>query len=215
MNKKIYFIGNEDLKNNLERSLQLIGWTIVDFIGWDVDSLIIYQLDRVDIPSFHIPDNLLIVTKNNKLTEYNNTNIFYYNQMNNLKFTFSRFIIKYYQKLNNKPSDFYENKEVVNLLYNQQTNDLENLATTISRKNRHIIKKFRYSEYLSEQPIKTIVYIESPEKPLIIKNYSLTIYKGYNRTQKKELKGLNPLAPKLFINKINKSTINKILKYLN
>lgn len=135
--------------------------------------------------------------------------------MNNLKFTFSRFIIKYYQKLNNKPSDFYENKEVVNLLYNQQTNDLENLATTISRKNRHIIKKFRYSEYLSEQPIKTIVYIESPEKPLIIKNYSLTIYKGYNRTQKKELKGLNPLAPKLFINKINKSTINKILKYLN
>lgn len=214
MDKKIYFIGSEDLKNNLERSLQLIGWKIDEFIGWNVDNPIVYQLEKVDILSFHIPDNLLIITNNNELKDFNNTNIFYY-QKNNLKFTFSRFIINYLQRINNKPSDFYDNKEVVHLLYNQLTTDLENLTTTISRKNRYILKKLKYSEYLSEQPIKTIVYIESPEKPIIMKNKLLTIYKGYNRSQKKELKSQNPLAPKLFINKIDKTTIKKILKYLN
>jgi hypothetical protein len=215
MNKKIYFIGSKDLKDTLERSLQLIGWKIEDFIGWNVDDLIIYQLEKVDIPSFHIPDNLLIITKNNKLIEYNNTNIFYYNQLNNLKFNFSRFIINYFQRLNNRPSDFYENKEVVNLLYNRQTRDLDNLVANINIKNSHIIKKFKYSDHLSEQPVKTLVYIEYPEKPIIIKNKILTIYKGYTLAQKKELKGKNPLVPKLFINKVDKSAIKKILKYLN
>lgn len=214
MNKKFYFIGSEDLKHNLERSLILIGYKIEDFIGWDVDSPIIYQLEKVDSLSFHIPDNLLIVTNNDKLKDYNNPNIFYY-QINNLKFTFSRFIINYFQRLCSKPSDFYENKEAVNLLYNQQTRDLDNLAGYLNIKNRHTIKKLKYSEHLSEQPVKTIVYFESPEKPFVIKKKLLTIYNGYSSKQKKELRSLNPSVPKLFISKIDKSTINKILKYLN
>jgi hypothetical protein len=214
MNKKIYFIGSDDLKNNLERSLILIGWKIDDFVGWNVDSPIIYQLEKVDSLSFHIPDNLLIVTNNDKLKDYNNSNIFYY-KMNTLKFSFSRFIINYFQRQYSKPSDFYENKEAVNLLYNQQTIYLDNLIGYINVKNRHIIKKLKYSEHLSEQPIKTIVYFESPEKPFFMKNKLLTIYNGYSRKQKKELRSLNPSVPKLFINKINESTINKILKYLN
>lgn len=213
MNKKICFIGNEELRNNLESSLQLIGWEITEFIGWDVDNLIVYQLEKVDIPSFHIPENLLIITNNIKLKNFNNTNIFYY-QMSNLKFTFSRFILDYVQRITSKPSDFYDNKEIVNLLYNQQTIDLEYLRASISKNNRHILNMMKYSEYLSEQPIKTILYMEAPEKPMIMKNDILTIYKGYNSLQKKELKSQNPLAPKLFINKINKTTIKKILKII-
>lgn len=214
MDKKIYFIGNEELKNNLESSLQLIGWQIDEFIGWNVDNPILYQLESVDIPSFHIPDNLLIITSNIKLKDYQNTNIFYY-QINNLKFTFSRFILEYVHRINNIASDFYDNKEVVNLLFNQRTSDLEDLASNIISKQMYILNKMKYSEYLSEQPVKTILYLESPEKPIIMKNNMLTIYKGYNRSQKKELKSQNPLVPKLFINKINKSSIIKILKYLN
>lgn len=214
MDKKIYFIGNEELKNNLESSLQLIGWQIDEFIGWNVDNPILYQLESVDIPSFHIPDNLLIITSNIKLKDYQNTNIFYY-QINNLKFTFSRFILEYVHRINNIASDFYDNKEVVNLLFNQRTSDLEDLASNIISKQMYILNKMKYSEYLSEQPVKTILYLESPEKPIIMKNNMLTIYKGYNRSQKKELKSQNPLVPKLFINKINKSSIKKILKYLN
>lgn len=214
MDKKIYFIGNEELKNNLESSLQLIGWKIDEFIGWNVDNPILYQLESVDIPSFHIPDNLLIITSNIKLKDYQNTNIFYY-QINNLKFTFSRFILEYVHRINNTASDFYDNKEVVNLLFNQRTSDLEDLASNIISKQMYILNKMKYSEYLSEQPVKTILYLESPEKPIIMKNNMLTIYKGYNRSQKKELKSQNPLVPKLFINKINKSSIKKILKYLN
>ncbi|KAF0092308.1 MAG: hypothetical protein FD141_492 [Fusobacteria bacterium] len=213
MNKKIYFIGSEDLRNYLERSLQLIGWKIEDFIGWNVDSLIIYQLEQVDIPSFHLPDNLLIVTNNKKLKDYNNTNIFYY-QINNLRFTFSRFIIEYIQRQTNKPSDFYDSKEVINLLYTCQSSNLENLVTHINKNNRYEVRKLKYSNHLAEQPIKTIIYMEAPEKSIIITNL-LTIYRGYTWIQKKELKGQNPLAPKLFINKIDKSTTNKILKLLN
>ncbi len=214
MNKKIYFIGSPDLRENLEMSLQLIGWKIEDFVGWNVDSLIIYQLEKVDVPSFYIPNNLLIVTNNKKLKDIDNSNIFYYHS-NNLRFRFSRFIIEYVQRQTNKSSDFYDNKEVINLLYNQQTNDLEKLLTHLNIKNRYIIRKLKYSDYLSEQPIKTLVYFDYPEKPIMIKNRVLTIYKGYTRAQKKELKGQNPLAPKLFINKIDKSTIKKILKHLN
>lgn len=214
MDKKIYFIGNEVLKNNLESSLQLIGWKIDEFIGWNVDNPILYQLESVDIPSFHIPDNLLIITSNIKLKDYQNTNIFYY-QINNLKFTFSRFILEYVHRINNTASDFYDNKEVVNLLFNQRTSDLEDLASNIISKQIYNLNMMKYSEYLSEQPVKTILYLESPEKPIYMKNNMLTIYKGYNRSQKKELKSQNPLVPKLFINKINKSSIKKILKYLN
>lgn len=213
MNKKIYFIGSEDLKDKIERSLQLIGWKIEDFIGWNVDSLIIYQLEKIDVPSFHIPDNLLIVTNNKKLKSNNHSNIFYY-QINNLKFTFSRFIIEYIQKQNNKPSDFYDSKEIVNLLYTHKTSNLESLVTQMNKNNYYEIRNLKYSNHLAEQPIKTIVYMEAPEKS-IIKTNLLTIYIGYTWVQKKELKGQNPLAPKLFINKIDKSSTNKILKLLN
>lgn len=213
MDKKVYFIGSENLRNYLERSLQLIGWKIEYFIGWNVDNLIIYQLENVDIPTFHIPDNLLIVTNNQKLKDFNNTNIFYY-QNNNLRFTFSRFIIEYIKRQTNKPSDFYDSKEIINLLYSKKTNNLDNLVTHMKKNNRYKIRKLKYSNYLAEQPIKTLVYMEAPDKIIINANL-LTIYIGYTWAQKKELKGQNPLAPKLFINKIDKSTTNKILKLLN
>lgn len=213
MNKKIYFIGSEDLKDKIERSLQLIGWKIEEFIGWNVDNLIIYQLEKIDVLSFHMPENLLIITNNKKLKDSNHNNIFYY-QINTLRFNFSRFIIEYIKNQTNKPYDFYNSKETIHLLYSRPSRDLDNLVTQMNNNNRYEIRRLKYTNSLAEQPVKTIIYIEAPEKS-IIKTNLLTIYKGYTWLQKKELKGKNPLAPKLFINKIDKSTTNKIIKRLN
>ena len=213
MNKKIYFLGSRNLRNELEKSLELIGWRIEDFIGWHVRDFIIYQLEKVDYPSFHIPDNLLILTSNAKLKNTDNPNIFYY-QMNNLKFSFPKFIVKQLQLQKNKPMDFYDTREPVNLLYDYLSKDLEKLITLLNMNRKYVIKKLKFSHFLTEQPIKTLIYIESPEKPKKITAKIITIYNGYNKAQKKELKGLNPLVPKLFINKINKSTSRKILKHL-
>ena len=101
MNKKIYFLGSRELRNELEKSLQLIGWQIEDFIGWHVKDFIIYQLEKVDVHSLHIPDNLLILTSNIVFKDTDNSNIFYY-QINNLKFSFPKFIAKQLQAQNNK-----------------------------------------------------------------------------------------------------------------
>lgn len=213
MNKKIYFLGSRDLRNELEKSLELIGWRIEDFIGWHVKDFIIYQLEKVDVPSFHIPDNLLILTSNIMLKDTDKPNIFYY-QMNNLKFSFPKFIIKQLQVQKNKPSDFYDTREPVNLLYDYLTKDLETLISLLNMNRKYVIRKLKFSHSLTEQPIKTLIYIETPEKPKKMSTKIMTIYKGFNTAQKKELKGLNPLVPKLFINKINKSTSRKILKQL-
>lgn len=214
MDKKIYFIGNLELKENLERSLQLVGWKIEDFIGWHVENIIIYQLENIDVTTFHMPENLIIVTSNQKLKDFNKTNIFCF-QNNNIKFQFSRYIIEYLKRQKNIGTDFYDSREEINLLYINQTHALEELKTQINRSNLFNIRLLKYRIQLEDQPIKTLMYFEAPENPIVLKNNILTIYKGYSSEQKKELKGLNPLAPKLFVNKMNKSTINKILKYLN
>lgn len=213
MNKKIYFIGSQELKCELEKSLQLIGWQIEEFIGWQVDGIIIYQLEKVDITTFHIPDNLIILTNNNKIKDINKPNIFYY-QIHNLRFSFSKFIVNHIRVQKNKPTDFYDTREPVNLLYTYLSNDLDNLVNLLNRNRRYVIRKLKYSAYLLEQPVKTLLYIEAPDKPKKMTTKLITIYKGFNKAQKKELKGLNPLVPKLFINKINKSTSRKILKHL-
>ncbi len=214
MNKKVYFIGSETLKEKLRKGIVLLGWDLENFIGWDVKDLIIYELNNIDNYKFHIPENLLIITNNISLKDTGNTHIFFY-QNNELKFNFSKFLLSHLQKEIKPVTNFYDTREEVRILYLNHTKDLKELLKLLSTNKKYLFKVFKYSNYFADQPVRSLIYTD--EK--ILKscyNFELpTIYKGLNFVQKKELKRINPLVPKIFINNINKSALRKILKHLN
>ncbi|MDD2370979.1 MAG: hypothetical protein PHQ32_03140 [Firmicutes bacterium] len=214
MNKIIYYIGSETLKEKVSKGLQLLGWHVEDFIGWEVNNLIIYELNNIDTSSFHIPENLIIITNNINLKDTGNTHIFYH-QNHELKFQFSKFLLPHLKKDIIKPENFYDNREELRILYFEHSKDLDNLTNLLSNNKKYLLIKAKYSKYLADQPIKTLIYAEQ-SKIDSCKNIKLpTIYKGLNFTQKKELKKINPLVPKIYINEINRLAVRKILNYFS
>ncbi len=214
MNKNIYFIGSETTKDYVSSGVLLLGLNLKDFVGWHVNNIIIYELNNIDTCLFHIPENLLIITNNIKLKDTHNKHIFYH-QKNEFKFSFSKFLFNHLKKDIKTPTNFYDIREEVRILYLDPTKELENLLKLLVNNKHYLFKNFRYSKYLSDQPVKTLIYIDET-KFNSLKSYNLpTIYKGLNSAQKKELKRINSLVPKIFINKINRFSLRKILNLLN
>ena len=214
MEKTIYYLGSPEIGRELLKGLQIIGWKLESFKGWDVHSPIIYQLSNIEVDKLFIPDNLLIITNNPEFKKTNNRSIFYLNGVN-LGINFSRFLLQFIKGINKSFTNFYDSREVVNLLYFRESSNSDKLFGILEKSKQHLIRKFKFSNYQLEQPVKTLIFIENFNCPSIRWSNIPSICLNFNKKQKKELKSQNPLVPKLFINKINKSTIKKILHLLD
>lgn len=210
MKQKIYFIGSDNLKDKLSKGVALLGWSLTDFVGWQVKDLILYEINNVDTHLFHIPKNLLVITNNIKLKDTGNPNIFYY-QNNDLKFSFPKFLLSHQNKKIEKSVDFYENLEEIRILYFRHTKGLKELLEKLSKSKRYSFKEYKFSKCLTDEPTRTLLYTEEFRENIKIP----TIYNGLSPSQKKELKKFNPLVPKIFINKINNTTYRKVINFLN
>lgn len=214
MKNKIYFIGNEELKERLGESLQLIGWSLLEFCSWQTGQTIIYQLEKVEELNCHIPDNLLIVTANPRLKESHPESVFKYDEMTDIGFSFARFILERSKEWKDSQRDFYDNREKVAILYLSTHKELGKLMDFLKKDRHFLFQKKAYNRARAEQPLRTLIYLEAPEMPSFLIYGLPLICRGYEREQKKELKKKYPSVPIIFINKADPYSIRRIRRLL-
>ena len=214
MKNKIYFIGNEELRERLAESLLLIGCTLDQLRNWDTGQTVIYQLENIDELSCHIPDNLLIVTKNTGLKESIPESVFKYDETCDMGFSFARFILERIKQRKDSPSDFYDNREKVAILCLSPHKELEKLMNFLERDRHFLFQKKVYNRSRTKLPQRTLIYLEAPEMPSFLDHGLPLVCRGYNMTQKKELKKNYPSVHIIFINNVSLSSSRKVRRLL-